>query len=233
MSGFAFRLRRALRIALALWIGALVASSAPAPGRAQESRPIPLKLPAPIVYERAVGAGRAVAFRHESHVALASNRCIGCHPEPFRMLRPAGRIVHADMDSGGSCGLCHDGRQAFGVRDSSACQTCHAGRNAATLAGREVSKGSGAPVPRLPAPVTFHRGESSPGNVRFEHASHLKGGARCATCHPKPFRMSSTGGRPGGAMHAASACGGCHDGVHAFGVEDAEACGRCHREVAP
>jgi len=179
-----------------------------------------------------VGGDRAVTFQHETHVELSGNTCLGCHPEPFRILHPTRRILHADMESGGSCGLCHDGRRAFGVKDSSACQTCHAGRSKATLAGVPgVAGRGGAPARRIPPPVSFRRGEGSPGTVRFVHESHLKGDGSCADCHPKPFAMKSTGGPPDRAMHADAACGGCHNGARAFGVDDAASCARCHRDA--
>ena len=31
------------------------------------------------------------------------------------------------MDAGGGCGMCHDGKQAFGILDSGECRTCHPG----------------------------------------------------------------------------------------------------------
>jgi len=212
-------------------LAAAIAALALSTERTAAAPQVQLKLPPPITYERTVGADRMVTFHHETHVVPIRNSCLGCHPEPFRMLHPTRHIVHADMDSGGSCGRCHDGRQAFGVKDSSACQTCHAGRPKATLAGAPGSAGTGgAPAPRVPAPVSFRRGDGSPGTVRFVHESHLKGDASCAGCHPKPFAMKSTGGEPG-AMHATAACGGCHDGARAFGVDDAASCARCHRDA--
>jgi c(7)-type cytochrome triheme protein len=189
-----------------------------------------LRLPADIVYSHAVGPDSAVHFSHDSHVALAGNRCLGCHPAPFRMLKPSRRTSHAEMRSGGACGSCHDGKQAFGVTDLSACQTCHTGSRTPTLAAADSAENGARSIPRrkLPPAVTFHRGESSPGLVTFRHETHAKAAAECATCHPKLFAMKASGGRPGGAMHESGACGGCHDGTHAFGVEDAEACQHCH-----
>ena len=234
MSRFELNGFRAALVLSALVLGALEATTAgprsePAV-RGSKATAVPLRLPAAIVYERVVGADSAVTFRHESHVELAEPRCLGCHPEPFRMLQPARRILHADMESGGSCGRCHDGRSAFGVKDSSACQTCHAGSAKPALAVPGGEKGApGAPAGRrLPGPVSFTRGAASPGPVRFGHETHLQGGG-CTSCHPKPYAMKSTGGTPGGAMHDSASCGGCHDGRRAFGVDDAEACVRCHR----
>lgn len=85
-----------------------------------------LRLPADVVYARA-GADQAVTFRHDTHFEFAGRRCDACHPVPFRMLRPERSVSHESMDAGGSCGSCHDGKQAFGVTDGDACATCHAG----------------------------------------------------------------------------------------------------------
>ena len=186
---------------------------------------VDLDLPAPIVYEKSVGADRAVVFRHETHVALAGNKCLGCHPRPFRMLSPERTTSHPAMKAGGSCGACHDGKHAFAASDSTACGTCHSGK---PVPGAVTATKAGAPAPGLPKPIVYERGDASPGRVTFRHQTHLRGG--CATCHPKPVAMKSAGARPGGGMHEAASCGACHDGARAFGVEDAESCARCHLE---
>jgi c(7)-type cytochrome triheme protein len=134
------------------------------------------------------------------------------------------------MRSGGSCGTCHNGKAAFGVTDSSACQTCHAGSREAALAADPGTPGAARSVPgrKLPRDLTFNRGEPSPGLVTFRHASHVTASTTCAACHPAPFAMKASGGKPGGAMHEHGACGGCHDGKRAFSDEDPAACERCH-----
>lgn len=238
MSGHTLLRSLAPACLLALWTGA---TAAVAPGPSQAPPPpaprapaVPLRLPAPVVYQRVVGADSAVTFGHEIHVELAGYRCLGCHPQPFRMLEPTRRISHADMESGGSCGLCHDGRSAFAVREPSACQTCHAGTAKPLLTPAPAGGPAAAAAARsLPRPVPFTRGEASPGTVRFRHEPHLRDGTACRACHPKPYRMAATGGVAGGAMHEAASCGGCHDGRRAFGVEDPERCARCHAEAGP
>jgi c(7)-type cytochrome triheme protein len=212
----------------------VLACSLAIPAAAGAAVPPPLKLPADIVYSRRVGPDSAVTFRHGTHVAIAGNRCLGCHPAPFRMLSPARRTTHSEMATGGSCGRCHDGTHAFGIGDPAACQTCHAGRGSEALAVADGNDTGGRSIPRRKSSpvVPFRRGDASPGLVTFRHARHEKAAPECATCHPKPFAMRATGGRPGGAMHEGGACGGCHDGARAFGVEDAEACARCHVEGA-
>jgi c(7)-type cytochrome triheme protein len=202
---------------------------------AREGPPPALRLPADIVYSHTVGPDSAVFFSHDTHVALAGNRCLGCHPAPFRMLTPSRRTTHAEMKAGRSCGGCHDGRHAFGVSDLSACQTCHSGSRHQAMAGADSVAGGGRSIPRrgFPPAMTFVRGEPSPGLVTFRHATHMKASAACVNCHPKPFAMKASGARPGGAMHGPDACGSCHDGARAFGVEDAAACERCHVATEP
>jgi c(7)-type cytochrome triheme protein len=97
---------------------ALVVASL-APGES----PTDLRLPADVTYDSADSSPGPVVFSHATHVALAENRCLACHPEPFAILRPAGRITHEDMDSGRKCGVCHNGTAASGVRED--CTSCH------------------------------------------------------------------------------------------------------------
>lgn len=100
-------------------------AAAPAPA------PVELRLPPDLVFEKTVGPEQAVIFRHATHVELTHRNCVTCHPEPFRMLRPAREISHEVMNSGRSCGQCHDGVRVFGTKDDDSCATCHAGRGAA------------------------------------------------------------------------------------------------------
>lgn len=218
------RRRRSAWLVLATLL--LVPCSAQVAGRAAANgRPVDLRLPAEILYDRTVGPDSAVVFRHETHVALAGQKCTGCHPRPFRMLTPERRASHRSMSAGRSCGACHDGRQAFGVSDLKSCSVCHTGKTAIQTAAAGVPSKPAAR--QLPKSVAYARGEVSPGQVTFRHETHVAKSA-CAACHPKPFAMKRAGTRPGGGMHEASACGGCHDGARSFGVEDADACARCH-----
>jgi c(7)-type cytochrome triheme protein len=185
---------------------------------------IALRLPPDIVYRHTVGPDRAVVFSHLSHVAFAQNRCTGCHPLPFRMLSPIHRVTHAEMNAGGSCATCHDGRHAFSSRDTTSCSSCHTGMP--TVRVTSAARGPSAPH-SLPKPIAFTRGEASPGAVTFRHETHVGGSRTCASCHPKPFAMSAAT-RGGGGMHQADACGSCHDGKRSFAVESADACGHCH-----
>ena len=190
--------------------------------------PPPLALPADAVYDSTVGADRAVVFRHDRHVSLTGNRCTACHPGRFRILAPTRGISHRAMDAGALCGSCHDGAQAFGVRDRESCEVCHVGRPVTAPAGVPRGPGVLPDRPKGPRPIAYPRGDGSPGTVTFRHATHLAGTTGCAACHPRPFAMKSTGARPAGGMHDAGACGHCHDGGKAFAATDADACARCH-----
>ena len=96
-----------------------------APGEGVEVR-----LPADIIFGGATGPLPAVIFRHTTHTAFAGGQCVACHPQPFKILHPARRTSHAEMNAGRSCGICHDGRRAFGTAAADACQRCHAGGGA-------------------------------------------------------------------------------------------------------
>ncbi len=221
--------------AWAVLLAAQFMGPAVAPGAERGARdsarvaPAALRLPADIVYDFVVGSDSAVVFSHQSHVAFAGNRCTGCHLRPFPILRRGPAQAHRDMNAGGGCGMCHDGKQAFGVLDSGKCRTCHTGPlPGLTAAGARDLAGTAAR--RLPGPHAYPASDASPGVVTFRHEPHLLGAGGCARCHPKPFKMTFTSPRPGGGMHERAACGACHDGKQAFAAADPDACSRCHAE---
>lgn len=82
-----------------------------------------LKLPADVTYRSAESSPGPVVFSHATHAAFLDNRCLACHPEPFAILRPAGRITHEEMDAGRKCGICHNGTDASDVEED--CDSCH------------------------------------------------------------------------------------------------------------
>jgi c(7)-type cytochrome triheme protein len=192
---------------------------------------VEVRLPADIVYAPRDGADSAVVFSHRTHFAIEGNRCTGCHPATFRMLTRGPAPSHGNMNAGRSCGVCHNGRDAFGVTDTTACTTCHTGRPEAHAASSPAS-GAGAAVastaPRLPKPHAYPRGDGSPGRVTFRHETHAKGG--CAACHPRTFKMIAAPPLPDFGMHGVAACGACHDGKAAFATDDPASCERCHRD---
>jgi c(7)-type cytochrome triheme protein len=82
-----------------------------------------LRLPADVTYGSAEGSPGPVIFSHATHVPLTDTRCVACHPEPFSILGPTGRVTHAEMEAGRKCGACHDGVKASGIDDD--CSHCH------------------------------------------------------------------------------------------------------------
>ena len=62
-----------------------------------------------------------VIFSHKTHSSLYS--CANCHPALFRATRNGAKVPMGKMEEGKSCGSCHDGKTAFGVKD--ACDSCH------------------------------------------------------------------------------------------------------------
>lgn len=198
---------------------------------ASERAQLELRLPPDAVYQRVVGPDSAVVFRHGTHIALFRDRCVACHPRLFRILAPTTRLSHVEMNAGRSCGACHDGVRAFGVRDPRSCPACHVGRSAiAARAPRPGAADAAAPAVRGPGPITYAASPASPGPVTFQHSTHARRG--CAACHPGRFAMASNTSRAREDMHEYGTCGGCHDGKRAFAVNDPESCGRCHGRKA-
>ncbi|MGC3999167.1 MAG: cytochrome c3 family protein [Anaeromyxobacter sp.] len=89
-------------------------------------------------------------------------------------------------------------------------------------------------LPNLPKGQALVQAKDSPGVVTFNHDMHVDGAhPSCLGCHPQPFGIL---GRSGGAqplgithekMEKGQACGACHDGKKAFGLDD---CSMCHAE---
>jgi c(7)-type cytochrome triheme protein len=72
-----------------------------------------------IVYKD-TGAGD-VTFPHTAHTGMFG--CEECHPDLFKAQRGANKATMEEMESGASCGACHDGSTAFGVAED--CESCH------------------------------------------------------------------------------------------------------------
>jgi c(7)-type cytochrome triheme protein len=81
----------------------------------------------------------------------------------------------------------------------------------------------------VPGPYPIKKGERSPGQVTFNHSTHMKAEtARCADCHPALWKESvpeepMTHKR----FRKGEQCGACHDGNKAFGMKE---CAKCHEK---
>ena len=65
-------------------------------------------------------AGNAT-FSHTFHGELY--KCGECHTSLYATTRSATKVSMKEMESGKSCGVCHEGKNAFSVKD--ACDKCH------------------------------------------------------------------------------------------------------------
>jgi c(7)-type cytochrome triheme protein len=88
-------------------------------------------------------------------------------------------------------------------------------------------------LPKLPDEVKLAKSEDSPGQVYFNHASHVDPESpSCTSCHPKDFKiLKASPARPPikhEVMEKGQLCGSCHDGKKSFGLQDD--CTMCHRE---
>jgi len=64
-----------------------------------------------------------VTFSHDTHVDAMGFNCTECHPSTFatkEMHKPV-KMIHRRQSQ--SCGMCHDGKQAFDLRSN--CYICH------------------------------------------------------------------------------------------------------------
>jgi c(7)-type cytochrome triheme protein len=177
-----------------------------------------LRLPPEMTLARGADSPAIVVFRHETHTAYAENRCVACHPQPFSILGRHASMPHREMDGGGSCGSCHDGRAAWATSDAEFCTSCHT--------GVEPPRGD-VPPRSAPPDVRLARSSDSPGSVTFRHATHRA--YSCNACHPEPF-AARAGQTPlvKSEMLEGRSCGQCHDGKVAFGVDDMDRCESCH-----
>lgn len=62
-----------------------------------------------------------VLFSHTFHTGL--HTCGDCHPSLYAPSRSTTKISMEEMEQGKSCGKCHDGKNAFSVKEK--CESCH------------------------------------------------------------------------------------------------------------
>ena len=73
--------------------------------------------------EYAGGGNGKVVFDGKSH-ADAGLKCAECHTKIWPMKKGAA-MVHADMNAGKGCGVCHNGQKGFKIDDQANCVKCH------------------------------------------------------------------------------------------------------------
>lgn len=137
-----------------------------------------------------------VPFDHMVHGA----ECDACHPKIFIQKNNSNHVSMKAMETGKSCGACHNGEKAFSVTGN--CVTCHAGN------------------------IVFKEKEN--GNVTFSHAVHVEMFG-CDSCHPDLFAATKGRNKKAtmAGMEKGESCGFCHNGTAAFSV--AGDCEKCHQ----
>ena len=125
--------------------------------------------------------------------------CLLCHRREDNSPRPIRSVGHTP------CAGCH--AQQFADASSPICTICHANPQSSA-------------VKPFPALRSF--------NVRFDHATHTRGGARsnCAACH-KPARRGVALSIPAG-FAAHTTCFQCHAPRVQVEGRDISSCGTCH-----
>ena len=139
-------------------------------------------------------------FSHAVHTGMFS--CKDCHTKTFAYKAGSTKSTMASMEKGKSCGICHNGKDAFTVVGE--CDKCHKGFQ--------------------PGPVTF---KTDSGPVNFSHEFHL-GMYKCPDCHTKtfPFKAGALKATMGD-MDKGKSCGACHNGKDAFASSGD--CEKCHK----
>ncbi len=84
-----------------------------------------IKIPADFTIEGAKDSPGPVTYSHEKHKEKFP-KCNACHTKVFKMKKgKSGPLTMAAMNEGKFCGACHDGKQAFSVKDEASCNKCH------------------------------------------------------------------------------------------------------------
>jgi c(7)-type cytochrome triheme protein len=143
-------------------------------------------------------AAWAILFSHRVHTEMFD--CDECHPGVFKARANSNKVGMKRMETGESCGACHDGDTAFDV--SGDCATCHNKSIEIAMSAAGV------------------------GSVPFSHSVHT-GMFGCDECHPGTFKARADSNQVGmKKMATGESCGACHDGDTAFDVSGD--CIACH-----
>jgi c(7)-type cytochrome triheme protein len=67
--------------------------------------------------------GGETIFSHEAHVEVAGLQCQECHPKVYTNAKQHKSVTMKTMEQGKSCGSCHNGKEAFSVKEN--CENCH------------------------------------------------------------------------------------------------------------
>ncbi len=139
-------------------------------------------------------------FSHQVHIGMF--KCPDCHTKTFPYKAGALKATMATMESGKSCGVCHNGKDAFTVAGE--CDKCHKGYK--------------------PGSIVF---KTEAGEATFSHDFHL-GVYKCVDCHTKifPYKAGKLKATMGDMDKSGKSCGACHNGKDAFKTED---CVKCHK----
>ena len=90
-----------------------------------------LRLPPDLAYPPGEESPGPVVFSHSVHVDEEEPDCAVCHRAAFPLVRRAGppaprlRLLGDELHGESRCGMCHDGGDAFSVRDEKECGSCH------------------------------------------------------------------------------------------------------------
>ena len=81
-------------------------------------------LPGDVFYERKGGQDDTPPAFFPHWVHRIRYRCAACHPAPYEARRGANAVGMEMIQKGQSCGLCHNGKTAFGIHFET-CPRCH------------------------------------------------------------------------------------------------------------
>ncbi|WP_298435965.1 cytochrome c3 family protein [Geobacter sp.] len=139
---------------------------------------------------RNIGFAADAQFSHANHLGLGTFGCRDCHSRLFIAGPNSKRYTMADMETGTSCGGCHNDITAFSVKGN--CGTCHVNVK----------------------DVGFEKSDAF-----FSHQVHTKI-LNCDSCHSGIFIGGVNSRRYTMAeMEKGESCGVCHEGKTVFGVQ--------------
>ncbi len=68
---------------------------------------------------------KPVFFSHEQHVTVSGKKCSACHYHTFQMSEESYEMNMDKLNKGQFCGICHNGKRSFDVKDKANCGRCH------------------------------------------------------------------------------------------------------------